>query len=108
LVGGKPRERSIQQLRDYELVTIVRPDVSDEDLSTVTDRIGQWVGAQGGEVTKVDVWGRRRMAYPIRDFRDGNYVISQIRIEPKGTGELERSLKLSEDVLRYLLVRAGG
>jgi small subunit ribosomal protein S6 len=94
-------------LRDYELVTIVRPDIADENLTTVTDQIGQWVGGQGGEVTKVDVWGRRRTAYPIRDFREGNYVISQIRLEPRATTELERNLKLSEDVLRYLLVRAG-
>jgi small subunit ribosomal protein S6 len=94
-------------LRDYELVTIIRPDIADENLTAVTDRIGQWVTAQGGEVGKVDVWGRRRMAYPIRDFREGNYVISQLRIGARATTELERSLKLSEDVLRYLLVRVG-
>ena len=94
-------------MRDYELVTILRPDITDENLPAVTDRIGQWVSGQGGEVTKFDVWGRRRMAYPIREFREGNYVISQLRLEPRATTELERSLKLSEDVLRYLLVRAG-
>ncbi len=94
-------------MRDYELVTIVRPDIADENVGGVTDRIGPWVTAQGGEVTKTDVWGRRRMAYPIRDFREGNYIISQLRIETRATTELERSLKLSEDVLRYLLVRVG-
>ncbi len=94
-------------MRDYELVTIVRPDITDENVGAVTDRIGQWVTAQGGEVTKTDVWGRRRMAYPIRDFREGNYIISQVRIDTRATTELERSLKLSEDVLRYLLVRVG-
>jgi small subunit ribosomal protein S6 len=94
-------------LRDYELVTIFRPDIADENLGAVTDRLGQWIVAQGGEVTKVDLWGRRRMAYPIRDFRDGNYVLTQLRLEARGTNELERSLKLSEDVLRYLLVRIG-
>ena len=94
-------------MRDYELVTILRPDIVDENLGAATDRLGQWVTAQGGEVTKVDVWGRRRMAYPIRDFRDGNYVLTLFKLEARGTNELERSLKLSEDVLRYLLVRVG-
>jgi small subunit ribosomal protein S6 len=94
-------------LRDYELVTIVRPDITDENLGTVTDRIGQWITSQGGEVTKVDLWGRRRMAYPIRDFREGNYVISQVRLETRASTELERNLKISDDVIRYLLVRVG-
>ncbi len=94
-------------MRDYELVTIVRPDIADENVGTVTDRIGQWITAQGGEVTKTDLWGRRRMAFPIRDFREGNYIISQVRLETRATTEVERSLKLSEDVLRYLLVRVG-
>ena len=95
-------------MRDYELVTILRPDIVDENLGAVTDRIGQWITAQGGEVTKVDLWGRRRMAYPIREFREGNYVIAQVRLETRATTEVERNLKLSEDVLRYLLVRVGG
>ncbi len=94
-------------MRDYELVTIVRPDIADENVGDVTDRIGQWISTQGGEVTKTDVWGRRRMAYPIRDFREGNYIISQVRLDTRATTEVERSLKLSEDVLRYLLVRVG-
>ena len=94
-------------MRDYELVTIIKPDITDENVGTVTDRIGQWISSQGGEVTKTDVWGRRRMAYPIRDFREGNYIISQVRLETRATNEVERSLKLSEDVLRYLLVRVG-
>lgn len=97
----------MSSLRDYELVTIVRPDITDENFGAVTERLGQWISALGGEVTKTDLWGRRRMAYPIRDFREGNYIISQLRIETRATTELERSLKLSEDVLRYLLVRIG-
>ena len=94
-------------MRDYELVTIVRPDIADENVGAVADRIGQWITTQGGEVTKTDVWGRRRLAYPIRDFREGNYIISQVRLETRATTEVERNLKLSEDILRYLLVRVG-
>jgi small subunit ribosomal protein S6 len=94
-------------LRDYELVVIISPEVPEENLSTVTDRVGQWIANGGGEVTNVNVWGRRRLAYSIRDFREGTYVAYQFRMVPQATAELERSLKLSEDVLRYLLVRMG-
>jgi len=94
-------------LRDYELVVIVSPEVTEENLGAATDRVGQWITSGGGEVTNVNVWGRRRLAYPIDDFREGTYVAYQLRTAPKATTELERSLKLSEDVLRYLLVRMG-
>jgi small subunit ribosomal protein S6 len=94
-------------LRDYELVTIVSPEVTEENIGGVNERLGQWIASGGGEVTNVNVWGRRRMAYPIRDFREGTYVATQFRMDPPATKELERSLKLSEDILRYLLVRMG-
>lgn len=94
-------------MRDYELVVIVSPDVAEENVGAVTDRISQWIATGGGEVTNVNVWGRRRLAYPINDFREGTYVETQFRMSPQGTSELERSLRLSEDVLRHLLVRAG-
>ncbi len=94
-------------MRDYELVVIISPEVTEENVGGVTERIGGWIANGGGEVTNVNVWGRRRLAYPIRDFREGTYVATQFRMEPTATAELERSLKLSEDVLRYLLVRMG-
>ena len=59
-------------MRDYELVVIVSPEVTEENVGGVNDRIGQWIAGGAGEVTNVNVWGRRRLAYPIRDFREGN------------------------------------
>ncbi len=94
-------------MRDYELVVIISPDVTEENLPTVTERIGQWIAAGGGEVTNLNVWGRRKMAFPIRDYHEGTYAATQFRMLPKATPELERSLKLAEDVLRYSLVRMG-
>jgi small subunit ribosomal protein S6 len=94
-------------LRDYELVVIIDPEVPEENITTVTDRIGGWITAGGGEVTNVNVWGRRRLAYTINENREGTYVATQFKFSPKATLELERSLKLSEDILRYLLIRMG-
>lgn len=94
-------------MRDYELVVIVNPEVTEENLGAVTERLGQWITAGGGEVTNSNVWGRRRLAYPINEAREGTYVATQFRMASKATAELERSLKLSEDILRYLLIRMG-
>jgi small subunit ribosomal protein S6 len=89
----------------YELVFIVIPTVEDEGLQqqveTVTGRIAQL----GGEVSKVDVWGRRRMAYPIRKFTDGQYVLLHMQMPPAAVTELERELKLAEPILRHLVIR---
>lgn len=94
-------------MRDYELVVILSPDIAEENIGPTNERIGGWVTTGGGESTNVNVWGRRRLAYPINDRSEGTYVAFQFKMVPQSTPELERSLKLSEDVLRYLLVRMG-
>jgi len=73
----------------------------------VIERVGKYVTDRGGEVTKMDTWGRRRLAYPIRKYVEGQYVLSNLRMEPRRAGEVEASLQLSEDVLRHMMVRLG-
>jgi small subunit ribosomal protein S6 len=63
------------------------------------------VKSGSGEVTSVDVWGRRTLAYPIKNHREGIYVLLQAKITPSAIIELERNLKLSEEIIRYLLVK---
>ncbi len=92
-------------MRRYEFVYIISPEVEEENLEGVTGRVGQLIANSGGQVLRLDSWGRRRMAYPIRKFRDGHYMVAQIQLEPGGITELRRSLGLTEEVIRYLLVR---
>jgi small subunit ribosomal protein S6 len=92
-------------MRDYELAFIIKPSVEAEDVTGVVDKVNKFVGAVNGEVTSVDVWGRRDLAYPIDNYREGTYVLLQIKMTPTSIVELERNLKLSEDVIRYLLVK---
>lgn len=94
-------------MRDYELMFIISPRVSEEETGNVTDRVKQFIANAGGEVTKAEQLGLRRLAYPIRDSREGFYVVLNFRMAPKATTELERNLKLTEDIIRYLLVRLG-
>jgi small subunit ribosomal protein S6 len=92
-------------MRDYELAFVIRPDLEDEAFDAVTERVAGYVQAVGGEVTKTDVWGQRRLAYPIRKYVEGYYILMQTQMAPNALTELERNLRLNEDVIRHLVVR---
>jgi small subunit ribosomal protein S6 len=90
----------------YELVYIISPEVSDEELPQVIEKMSQSVNNAGGNVVEVAKWGRKRMAYPIRRFAEGNYVFNRIELEPVKVKEIETNLRLSDEVLRHLVVKA--
>ena len=91
-------------MRQYELMVIVHADVAEDGLANTVDTIREWASA-AGEVVKIDNWGRRKFAYEIRNLREGNYILLNLDLEPTAVAELERNLRLSEEVLRHLLVR---
>jgi small subunit ribosomal protein S6 len=91
--------------RDYELGFILSPEVSEEEIRSVLDRIEQIVANYGGQIVKVNQWGRRRLAYPIERHRDGFYVFIDMILTPETVAELERTLKVSEIVLRQIMKR---
>jgi len=93
-------------MRRYELMLVLRPDAPDERAAAVIDRTTRHVVASGGQIIKVAPWGRRRLAYPIDRHRDGSYHIVVFEAPAEAIAELERSLQITEDVLRYLVTRA--
>ncbi len=94
-------------MRDYELVLIVSPEVPEENVSATIDRVTHFIAGRGGSITEVNRWGRRKLAYPIRNFTEGDYVVTQFKLEPGKATELEESLRIPEDILRHLLIRLG-
>jgi small subunit ribosomal protein S6 len=96
----------LQAVRRYELMLVIRPDAPDDKVSAVIDRTTRYVVASGGQIVKVAPWGRRRLAYPIDRHRDGSYHIVVFEAPPEAIVELERSLQITEEVLRYLVTRA--
>ncbi len=88
--------------RDYELALIINPEVSEEETRAIQDRVQQIVATHGGQIVRVNQWGRRRLAYPIERHRDGFYVFFDMILTPETVIELERTLKVSETVLRYM------
>lgn len=92
-------------MRTYELVYIISPEVEEEDLESVTEKVSQLIAGGGGEVLELSSWGRRRLAYPIQQFSDGHYVLARIQLDPGSLPELRRLLGLTEEVIRYLLIK---
>ena len=94
-----------EQLRDYELVLIISPEVVEEKFDSIIDNISQLITGKGGNLSNVERWGKRKLAYPIEHFMEGNYVLTQFKLNPTLSKELEANLQISEDVLRHLLIR---
>lgn len=91
-------------MRDYELIYIVHPDLDENAFGDVVERVQSWITASGGEIKKMDVWGKRRLAYPIRKLNEGQYVLVEAQIDASATSELERNLRFLEPIMRYSLI----
>jgi small subunit ribosomal protein S6 len=88
----------------YELVFIVQPEMEEEPRNALVNKVTQTISDLEGTVQKVDPWGKRRLAYPIKKHREGFYVLVQMDMPPSAVRALERAIKLMEDIIRYLIV----
>ena len=95
-------------MRDYELMVVLDPNLDDAAIDAMSTRIQTLATQRGGTIEHVDTWGRRRLAYPIGRYRDGVYLLFRMQLPPNAAAEIERALKLTESVIRHLLVRAEG
>ncbi len=94
---------------EYEVVVILHPATPEDEQATLIERIKGYVSSGGGEVASVESgapWGRRTLAYPIRNMTEGYYSLMRMNIEATALPEFERNLKLMEPVLRYSIIRA--
>jgi len=94
-----------KQLRDYELVFIISPEVSEETLEAAVGSVNQFITGKGGVISGEERWGKRKLAYPITSFLEGNYVLTRFKMKPIWSRELEANLQISEEILRHLLIR---
>jgi small subunit ribosomal protein S6 len=92
-------------MRRYELMLVVRPDVADDKAQAIIDKTTRQIVASGGQIVKVAPWGRRRLAYQIDRFREGSYHIVLFEAPGDALIELERTLQITEEVLRHLVTR---
>jgi small subunit ribosomal protein S6 len=99
-------ERRNFPMREYEIVFIVHPDLDETAFKEVVDRVQTWITDAGGSISKVDIWGKRKLAYDIKKQREGQYVLMQAQINPTLTAELERNFRYLEPVMRFLVTSA--
>jgi small subunit ribosomal protein S6 len=89
-------------MREYELVFIVHPDLDENATNEVVERVKGWITEAGGTIEKVDPWGKRKLAYPIRKQNEGQYFLFKTQLTPSFVVELERNLRFIEPVMRFL------
>ena len=92
---------------DYEVTYILRPNLEETEADERANAVAEGVKTRGGEVLgDLEKMGKRRLAYEIDDVREGYYVVMKFRADPDGAKELERQMRLNENVLRALVIRA--
>ena len=89
----------------YELMYVVRPTVDEQSLAAVNEKVDKFITGGGGEILKREDWGKRRLAYPITKFTEGFYSVLQFKLSSQAVHELDRTLKLTEEILRFLVTR---
>ncbi len=90
---------------DYELTFIISPEVADDAIDPIVNNITQYITGKGGTIVEVARWGRKKLAYPIKHVMEGNYVLIKFKLDPAANKELETNLKISEKIIRYLLIK---
>ena len=91
-------------MRDYELVYVVKPVLDEEAREGVQNKIKEIIETNGGEVTKVDAWGNKKLPYPIAKFTEGFYTLVNFKSSVELPKELDRNLKINENVIRHIIV----
>jgi small subunit ribosomal protein S6 len=90
-------------MRQYELAYIADPDLDEQELRDLEERVESWISAASGSLTNIDRWGRKKLAYPIQNKGEGFYFFMQVQMPPQAISEVERDLRLNEQILRYMI-----
>lgn len=90
-------------MRTYEALYIVKPNLEDEEIQTVAQRVESLVTDQGGAIVRSDIWGNRRLAYQVKGFSEGCYVLLRFTAEPDFVDRLENHFRLADAVIRWLI-----
>lgn len=94
-------------MRTYELMTIHRPELAEEEVRSQLSALEEHLGQRGAKVGEIEVWGKRRFAYEIDHLSEGFYSVMTFEAEPDAAAELDRALSLADEVLRHKIVRPG-
>ena len=107
MTEAKVRKEVSYMMRNYEAMYVLRPDMDEEQVNAAIEKFSEIIAANGGEVTKVEQWGKRRLAYEVEKLREGYYVLCYFTGNTELPKELDRNFKISDRVIRFLVVREG-
>ena len=91
-------------MRNYELMILFDPNLPDEDKKTLQDKIRATITSNQGKVTRIEQWGKRKLAYQIKKFQEAIYAVIHFNLEPENIANLESSIKFEDRIIRYLLI----
>ncbi len=103
--GAIPKEGGTAKVYSYEVALIIRPEVEEEGQQAIIERLSEILTSEGGQVANVEKWGRRRLAYPISKVDEGFYYFIQGQFPASVLSEVDRNVRLSEEILRHMVVR---
>ncbi len=93
-------------MREYEMMFIIKPDLADEAVAEIKEKLQKIIADFGGEfVNEVPNWGKKRMAYRIEDYSEGIYALWNFKGQPETVVELDRVIKISDSLLRHIIIR---
>ena len=92
-------------MRKYEVMYIIRPNIDEESKKAVIERFNNVLTSNGAEITGTKDWGKRRLAYEINDFREGFYQIVNVQSDAAAVQEFDRLAKISDDIIRHIVVK---
>ena len=91
-------------MRDYELVIIVTPDIDETATADVVEKVKSWITEAGGSIESFEEWGRQKLAYLVRNNKEGQYFLFNLKLEPTAVASLERNFGLQESIMRFLII----
>ena len=94
-------------MHDYELVAIISPEIDQDEVSKIVDRVTESISSRGGAMGEIKNWGKRKLAYPVKKFMEADYVLARFKLMPKSVREVESEIGTFGDILRYLVVKVG-
>jgi len=97
--------REVENLRSYETLFVLKPDLDEETTTAAIDKLTELIQQNEGAVEQVNRWGKKRLAYEIKDYREGYYTLVLFQGEPDTAKELDRVMRLSDGVLRHIVIR---
>jgi len=94
-----------KDLCDYELVLVISPEIEDDLVNATLEKVHRFINEKGGIISSVEQWGKKQLAYSIRQSMEGNYVLTRFKFKPALSKDLEANLGISEEILRHLLIK---